>query len=366
MTIISNLEKSLKPRKKAVLGTSDASKTKVNMVPDYTPQEGESYESQYARLTDPVIGAQIAATDAAKAQAAAQAAADKAAADKAAADIIDKKAGVRHEGILAQHLNAEQIAALNAKVNRGGYVPPEVQSLQRSQEKTDFKHGAEVAARQTALASDLASKQRNQMQPLLNQVGVLNPEQQAIANPSIAGGNLPEEKLDLNILGQNIAEKTAIGAAGGAALGSVVPGAGTLLGAGLGALGGAVSGTVTGTFAMFSHRAEEKADFVNQNTDRAKYNIKQAILLTNKGGDTSISLEGFNNAVAELRLAEARYKELSKDPYEWKTHIREKQVALNDYMTNVLPMMINRMQISMLKPDPSYIDNGLDEGGNPL
>jgi hypothetical protein len=188
---------------------------------------------------------------------------------------------------------------------------------------------------------------------LAEQQLMLNPEQQALAGTPY---DLSEQqKMNWNIVGQSALKKGSMAAAGGAFAGSMVaPGIGTAVGA----LAGFVGGTVLGLFEAFEHKNEEGVNFVSQNFEKAKLNIRQAILLANKGGYSELASEQFNNAVTEIYRSQITYKRLSSNVYEWKTQTKDKQTEIEIYLSTTLPMMQNRMSLALVKPDPSYVDYG--------
>lgn len=219
------------------------------------------------------------------------------------------------------------------------------------------------AFEKNATAEAAAQEQQAQTQAAMSQIGQLSPEQQALINQ-----DLPTQNVSM---APQITESTiqgaAFGATGGAALGSAVPGLGTAIGAVGGLIGGAISGAVKGTFAAYEKKAVMNTAAIDNNVERAKYNIRQATMMLNKGGDSGLAVETYNNALAQLAQSERLYQlEVLKNEHQWVTKVREKQIALMDYRTNTLPIMQERFILSLQKPDPAYVDQGLDSSGNPI
>lgn len=207
----------------------------------------------------------------------------------------------------------------------------------------------------------------------IGQIGVLTPEQQAIANAN------PNQDINmqeiLSQVGTTTAKNVIGGAAGGAIAGAGIAGiptagAGAPLGAAFGALAGAVGGLATGitygSFAAYQRANKEKTSVSETNVKRAIYNIRQSVTLANKGGDPEVVLEQFNNAYAELLLAQRQYKVQETSTYAWSTDVREKQVYLENYLQYTLPMQANNLALAVAKPNPAYVDYGLDTEGNPV
>jgi len=226
-------------------------------------------------------------------------------------------------------------------------------------------------------AVEMSTKAENKrMAQQAQNVGVLTPEQQAEVNAP-TGIGVDKQQVVSQIL-QSAGKGAGVGAATGLTGGLAAGIAGAPLtaglsipalaagGAALGAATGAITGAVTGTFAAFNHDKKENVDMIDMNVQKAKYNIRQAIMLANKGGDTDFASQQFNDAYSELLFAERQLKEQSKSSYSWATDVRLKQNDLNNYLENTLPGQMQRMQIALMKPDPAYIDYGLDANGEPV
>jgi len=278
------------------------------------------------------------------------------------------------QGAKTWDFTREEANAFHQRANVGGAITPNVQDAQ-----INMNRGGAVGMSkevQTGVDAKLAAEQAAKMEELQKSLQV-TPERLAQIQAEVAAQG--KDPLDFNILSQSIKEATAVGFAGGlpvgaavgalaapATLGLSIPAAAGLA-ASAGGVGGFITGALTGTFAMFKHQSAETAGFTGINVEKGKYNIRQAIMTANKGGDVALAQEQFLMAKEELYRAEAQYKTQSTDTYEWKNNIREKQEELNNYLTYSLPGMENRMAIALMKPDPAYVDYGLDEeSGEPL
>jgi hypothetical protein len=196
----------------------------------------------------------------------------------------------------------------------------------------------------------------------LSNVGQLTPEQQALINAPVDVNRKPNLRQILNSAGESAAKGAAGVAVGGAAVGSVVPGIGTLAGAGIGALAGAITGAVTGTFQAYKYKDVDNAKGAEANYFNSKESINGAITLARRGGAQDLAETEFNNAKTGLYRTQKLYKSLEKNR-EWATDIKDKQVELDYYINNVLPRKEAELRLALLKPNPDYIGDEVNQVG---
>lgn len=254
---------------------------------------------------------------------------------------------------LDQRINAERRAAQNAQMQEQAWANEAIMKQRKEEVQAKALQNPETAA-------------------AVEQAGVLTPEQQA-AQPL----EIPQEGKAGQIL-QTALEYSAIaGGSTGAALflpslATGVPTGGLSVAAagvatGVAAAGGFIAGAIKGAFAAYKREARTNVDRVEQNVDNAAYNMRQAILTANKGGDEGVTTAQFNAAYAELLRAQSDYKELEKTQgFEWETKILNKQVDLENFLTYSYPSYLERYKIALMKPDPNYVDFGLDSEGVPI
>lgn len=200
-------------------------------------------------------------------------------------------------------------------------------------------------AQQQALAQQQASAEQ-----ATQQLGVLTPEQKALSFSS-----LPSEQVNLGQIGEGIASKAAVGAAGGFVAGTAVPGVGNAVGAAVGAVGGAV----VGTFSAYKTKAVENVNAADLNFDLAKQNLRRAKAVANTGipGSQDAAVKAYNDAVAVMLQTRNTYKYLEQEQgYEWVTKIKDKQIELETYLSQTLTMDKIVISNAILKPNPNYVD----------
>jgi uncharacterized membrane protein len=199
-------------------------------------------------------------------------------------------------------------------------------------------------------------------QEQLNNLTTLTPEQLMRSQTDLEMEKNPDLKQVLAMAGERAATGAVGGAVTGAAGGSLAGGVGAIPGAiGLG-VGAGVVGGVSGIFAAYKDVASDNVKGIDDNVANAKSAFSGALRLANQGGDYEQIQTMVSEAIVQLNRAERQYKEQSKNLYEYKTDAKLKLQALEIYRKNIMPGMIDRIQIGLQKPNPSYLDNGLMEG----
>lgn len=206
------------------------------------------------------------------------------------------------------------------------------------------------------LKAQLIANQPNPSDVLLSQIGQLTPEQQALAN---SNAQLPGNPNFVDVL-RTAGERAAIGAAGGAVAGgtagSVIPGLGTLAGAGVGAVGAGLVGGVTALFTEYKKTSEANYNTASYNYNSARTNMEDSITLANSGAgfkSNELAIKNFNEAEAQIRLAERQLKELRQT-----STVRAKLVEIEDYKRNDQARLRLELYKSIQKPTVKYVNNG--------
>lgn len=100
---------------------------------------------------------------------------------------------------------------------------------------------------------------------------------------------------------------------------------------------------------------------VNQDISSAQKNIRFAISLANQPGNSDLAIETYNNALAQLRRSERQLKLLERDPKAYIDDVKLKRSELESYMRDVVPGKTLQMQNALIKPDPTYYDNEVNQ-----
>ena len=203
----------------------------------------------------------------------------------------------------------------------------------------------------------------NVSQEQLSQLGQLTPEQQAVANSNskLAG------KFNLGAVGAAVAERASIGAVtgavGGAGIGALAGGVGAVPGAVAGGIGGAAVGTISAFFTGFKDVNYDNIAGIDSNVANAKWKINNAASIALKGASYEDVKKEVGDSIAQLDLAERQYKRASKNVYAERTHTMQKMEDIIKYRRDILPDKILRVELALQRPNPSGIDNGVDEVG---
>lgn len=109
----------------------------------------------------------------------------------------------------------------------------------------------------------------------------------------------------------------------------------------------------------YSNKDNFKA--VKKTKSDAKERINWAIQLANQPGNSDLAIETYNNALNELNRNAVQLKILSQDQKAYTDEVRLEMTDLETYMREVLPGKKLRMQNALIKPDPNYYDNSLNQ-----
>jgi hypothetical protein len=85
----------------------------------------------------------------------------------------------------------------------------------------------------------------------------------------------------------------------------------------------------------------------------------RAIQLANSGAGEEanmLAIQEYNDAIAQMVLAERQLKELSKDPGKYLDEVRLKQTELINFQTNMRPLLDERFIRALQKPTSSFIN----------
>lgn len=220
-------------------------------------------------------------------------------------------------------------------------------------------------SRQEALKAKTAGTPEKdlQAQELISQIGDVTPEQQALIAQNIAQPTARAGFGDvLRTSGERAAVGAATGAISGAGIGSIVPGAGTIAGAGIGALSVGVPAALSVLFTEYKKADKANFDTASSNYDTARNNMNQAIDQVNKGLGYQSDLQAlkkYNEAIAQIDLAESQLKELARDKNRYKTEIRGKLTEIQDFRQYDRQQLDFYMAGGIQKPSASYINTGM-------
>lgn len=211
----------------------------------------------------------------------------------------------------------------------------------------------------------------NVSQDILNSIGQLSPQDQAIAN---GNANMPGTPGFNNVV-DNVLRGTAvesinkgIGAGAGGAIagvGAAALGAPLLPAAGVAIGVGALALTAKEVFTAYDQKDKSNFDSVQSEISTAQGNIRDAIKWANSGGDSAEVVAGYNNAIARLQLADRQLKSLEGDQNKYVDSIRQERTDLSMFMLHNLPVQNDKLRLALQKPDPKYAFTGYDENGNP-
>lgn len=100
---------------------------------------------------------------------------------------------------------------------------------------------------------------------------------------------------------------------------------------------------------------------VQADVKQAQQSINFAIALANQPGNSDLAIETYNNAVTQLRRAEKTLKILEQDPKAYVDNVKLERQELQNYLDNVQPGKDLRMRNALIKPDPNYYDNQINQ-----
>lgn len=197
---------------------------------------------------------------------------------------------------------------LNLMTDKGGMVTPKVEAA-RAQEA---QYASDVAARAAGkkTTAEIEATKAAGMEAG-KQIGVITPEQQALAaeqNPIVSGSATGD------VLAA-IGSKAAAGAATGAAAG-LLGSAGTLSapGAAVGAIGGVVVGALT-IIPELKEQYIQNTKVQKITAGKAINNIKAIIEYADKGGDPVLAVGLFNQELAKIDRSERNLKALDENDW---------------------------------------------------
>ena len=199
-------------------------------------------------------------------------------------------------------------------------------------------------------------------------------EEQIYANPQ--DNEMPKGNPDIEDILRTAKEKALIAGAGGLVGGSglgtgigagvgamaggigAIPGAviGSVIGAGVGAVGAGAVGAVVGTIQEYNQQSANDVSSVQNNFDNAKTLLETSIMSTNKaGGNPSQLISDFKHAEQAMKRAQKQMQYISIHDKRGDEKATRAKVEMELYINKIMPQMVVRMENSLKKPDPNYM-----------